>query len=240
MRASAQARSLRLRSAPPLPRSKACSSRPAGDRGAASGAARARASASPPSHKAAPCSTAVLRQGALPQLVSRLPFPADWRVLLIFDADASGLAGASETAAFEHAAGLSGERDRRALPADRARRAAGPGRGRLQDLLRAGRLFAGVHGRLFRAVARRALYQPARQPGARMAPQPRRHRARPELLGADRLCLRRVGGGGRGSARPRCGPTSSIRASASTLAQGRNEGAKIETGAERNPVSRAH
>ena len=41
------------------------------------------------------------RQGALPHLISRLPFPPDWRVLLIFDADASGLAGASETAAFE-------------------------------------------------------------------------------------------------------------------------------------------
>ncbi len=40
------------------------------------------------------------RQGALPELISRLPFPAEWRVLLIFDADASGLAGASETAAF--------------------------------------------------------------------------------------------------------------------------------------------
>jgi beta-ribofuranosylaminobenzene 5'-phosphate synthase len=41
------------------------------------------------------------RQDRLPQLVSRLPFPADWRVLLIFDANASGLAGASETDAFE-------------------------------------------------------------------------------------------------------------------------------------------
>ena len=42
-----------------------------------------------------------LRQGKLPQLVNRLAFPAHWRVLLIFDADASGLAGVSETAAFE-------------------------------------------------------------------------------------------------------------------------------------------
>jgi beta-RFAP synthase len=41
------------------------------------------------------------RNGSLPKLVSRLPFPAEWRVLLIFDADASGLAGASETAAFD-------------------------------------------------------------------------------------------------------------------------------------------
>lgn len=41
------------------------------------------------------------REGGLPQLIRRLPFPAEWRVLLIFDADASGLAGASETAAFD-------------------------------------------------------------------------------------------------------------------------------------------
>ena len=39
-------------------------------------------------------------QGALPQLVSRLPFPTDWRVLLIFDKELSGLAGASEIDAF--------------------------------------------------------------------------------------------------------------------------------------------
>jgi beta-RFAP synthase len=41
------------------------------------------------------------RQDALPKLLNRLPFPADWRVLLMFDAATSGLAGASETAAFE-------------------------------------------------------------------------------------------------------------------------------------------
>jgi beta-ribofuranosylaminobenzene 5'-phosphate synthase len=41
------------------------------------------------------------RQGALPELISRLPFPPHWRVILIFDADSSGVAGASETAAFE-------------------------------------------------------------------------------------------------------------------------------------------
>jgi beta-RFAP synthase len=41
------------------------------------------------------------RQGEIPQLVNRVPFPATWRVLLIFDASSSGLAGANETAAFE-------------------------------------------------------------------------------------------------------------------------------------------
>ncbi len=41
------------------------------------------------------------RYGSLPKLASRLPFPAQWRILLIFDAELSGFAGASETAAFE-------------------------------------------------------------------------------------------------------------------------------------------
>ena len=39
--------------------------------------------------------------GALPQLVARVPFPESWRVLLIFDPDAKGLDGASEVAAFD-------------------------------------------------------------------------------------------------------------------------------------------
>jgi beta-ribofuranosylaminobenzene 5'-phosphate synthase len=41
------------------------------------------------------------RDGALPELVARVPFPESWRVLLIFDAHAKGLDGASEVAAFE-------------------------------------------------------------------------------------------------------------------------------------------
>lgn len=39
--------------------------------------------------------------GTLPQLISRVPFPPAWRVLLIFDTGAKGLTGASETAAFD-------------------------------------------------------------------------------------------------------------------------------------------
>ena len=39
--------------------------------------------------------------GALPQLVARVPFPSAWRVLLIFDPGAKGLDGASEVAAFD-------------------------------------------------------------------------------------------------------------------------------------------
>jgi len=40
-------------------------------------------------------------EGALPQLIARVPFPDDWRVLLIFDPDVKGLDGLSEVAAFE-------------------------------------------------------------------------------------------------------------------------------------------
>ncbi len=41
------------------------------------------------------------RAGELPKLVRRVLFPSEWRVLLIFDEDVKGLAGASETTAFE-------------------------------------------------------------------------------------------------------------------------------------------
>jgi beta-RFAP synthase len=39
--------------------------------------------------------------GALPQMVARVPFSPDWRVLLIFDPESRGLAGESETEAFD-------------------------------------------------------------------------------------------------------------------------------------------
>jgi beta-ribofuranosylaminobenzene 5'-phosphate synthase len=39
-------------------------------------------------------------RGGLPELAGRLPFPAAWRILLIFDPNSTGLAGASEAAAF--------------------------------------------------------------------------------------------------------------------------------------------
>lgn len=41
------------------------------------------------------------RAERLPELVSRASFPADWRVLLIFDRTSRGLAGPGETAAFD-------------------------------------------------------------------------------------------------------------------------------------------
>lgn len=40
-------------------------------------------------------------EGDLPQLIARVPFPDDWRVLLIFDPEVKGLDGAREVAAFE-------------------------------------------------------------------------------------------------------------------------------------------
>lgn len=39
--------------------------------------------------------------GKLPKLAARVPFPPSWRALLIFDAETKGLAGASETLVFE-------------------------------------------------------------------------------------------------------------------------------------------
>ena len=41
------------------------------------------------------------RQGKLPELLTRVPFPPGWRVLLILDANYSGLTGANEREAFE-------------------------------------------------------------------------------------------------------------------------------------------
>lgn len=49
------------------------------------------------------------RDGALPQLVARVPFPDHWRTLLIFDPHAKGLDGADEVAAFETAPAYSEE-----------------------------------------------------------------------------------------------------------------------------------
>lgn len=40
-------------------------------------------------------------EGALPKIVTRVPFPDAWRAILIFDPETRGLAGASETAAFD-------------------------------------------------------------------------------------------------------------------------------------------
>lgn len=64
-------------------------------------------------------------EGWLPPLLAQVPFPADWRVLLIFDCEEAGLAGASETAAFDalpefpesEASSLRERILRRALPA---------------------------------------------------------------------------------------------------------------------------
>ncbi len=41
--------------------------------------------------------------GALPKLIARVPFPEDWRVLLIFDPYLAGIHGGAEAAAFDEA-----------------------------------------------------------------------------------------------------------------------------------------
>jgi beta-ribofuranosylaminobenzene 5'-phosphate synthase len=41
------------------------------------------------------------KDGQLPQLISGVPFPAEWRVLLILDRKSSGLTGTNEIAAFD-------------------------------------------------------------------------------------------------------------------------------------------
>jgi beta-RFAP synthase len=46
------------------------------------------------------------RDGALPELVARVPFPETWRAILIFDPSAEGLAGAGEVEAFEQLPGF--------------------------------------------------------------------------------------------------------------------------------------
>ena len=171
------------------------------------------------------------RHGALPQLISRLPFPPDWRVLLMFDAETRGLAGANETAAFEtlpdFPASETDELYRRiadsALPAlaradfdifcEQV--------GYLQACM--GAYFAPLQGGPYVSPRVSDALEWLRDPGDLWA--------RSELVGTDRLCLCRLGGTRPSLARRLALPQSITRASASPLAQGRNEGATIETSA---------
>ena len=137
MRGSAQVPSSRWPSDPPLPRLKGSNLEPE-EIAARLGRGLVRASASPRSPKAASCSTggrarAVARTHQPPAL------PADWRVLLIFERRASGLAGANETAAFDTLPDFRRARPRSfrgAVTQARCRRSPQ----RFQNLLRAGRL----------------------------------------------------------------------------------------------------
>ena len=136
-------------------RAASASTRKRSPRGSA--AARARASASPPSRKEVPCSMAVRARGELPQLVSRaarsrrLARAPDLR-----SARRNGLAGAERDRGLRSRCRISRERDRRTLTgAIDARRAARRLPRATSPFLRAGRLFAGQHGRLFRAAAGR-------------------------------------------------------------------------------------
>ena len=179
------------------------------------------------------------RRGKLPQLVSRLPFPAEWRVLLIFDASSSGLAGAERDGRLRHAPRLSGERGRRAASADHGERAAGACGARLRDVLRRR---SGSCKLPWAPISRLCKGDPMRAPRVGQA--------------LDWLRGQGVSGLGQSS----WGPTGFAFAASEAegqallrglraeirhrglsfeLAQGRNEGAKIETTAERNPVKRA-
>ena len=129
-----------------------------------SAAARVPASASPPSRKAASCSTAVRARATLPQLVSRLPFPPEWRVLLIFDSRAARARRSERDGGVRHAARIF----RRARPTSftgaslRARCRRLTPRDFATFCEQVGHLQS-CDGRLFRAAARRTLCQPTRR-----------------------------------------------------------------------------
>ena len=167
MPGSARARSLRLPSAPPSRCSKACRSTSAELPRGSSGASGP-ASASARSSKAARCSTAARATVRCRRCFARVPFPRDWRVLLIFDPAETGVHGANEIEAFADAAGLPRSGNRRSHPAYPARCAAGACRPGLQDLLRRGRLSA----------------------ERRWAPISRRYRADPMSARASQRCSR--------------------------------------------------
>ena len=159
MRGSAPARSSRSPSVPLSPPWKGSASTLARSRRGSDGA-RAPASASPLRARRGRARRGAAR-GQVAELAARVPFPSAWRVLLIFDAATQGLAGASEKAAFgtlpdlpaREIAALSRAVTQGALPALAA--------GDFAAFCRHVGAAANVHGRLFRALARRRLCQPA-------------------------------------------------------------------------------
>ena len=135
---------------------------------------------------------------------SRAPnFPTQWRVLLVCDPDAVGLHGADERDAFAELPPFERGDERRALPAgadaDRCRRSPkrelapfGAAVTRIQEVV--GDHFAPAQGgRRFTSAKVEAIV------GA--APRRRRDRRRPDVLGSDRLRLRRERRGGAAPAR---------------------------------------
>ena len=90
--------------------------------------------------------------GRPPPVVARLPFPDEWRVILILDRAQDGLHGEDEIEAFRSLAALPRQRRRRNLPACADGRHAGAGRAR-PSRLRRGRHRDPDAGR--RAISRR-------------------------------------------------------------------------------------
>ena len=149
-------------------------------------------------------------------------------MLLIFDSELSGLAGESETAAFDTLPDFPASEATELHRRDHFERAAGSCGadfatfceqvGALQAAM--GAYFAPLQGGLYASAEVGAVLDWLR--GSR------RDRTWPELMGADGICLRGVAGG-------RLALLDGLRAEIQhpglsfELAQGRNEGAKIET-----------
>ena len=124
-------------------------------------------------------------------IIARLPFPEDWRVLLILDPAAAGRARRGGDRRLPGAAAVSGGACRASLP---ARADAGAAGRRRADLPRFGRAVTEIQAHVgdhFSAAQGGRYASPGCRSGARAPRGERRRGLWPELLGADRLCLRR-------------------------------------------------
>ena len=165
--------------------------------------------------------------GALPEVLWRVPFPSEWRVLLIFDPAETGVHGANEIAAFAALPDFpeteTEDLTRRILQAALPALAAEDFKtfcdevGYLQKEM--GAYFAPIQGGPYVSAGVAAVLKGLAEG--------RRHRAWAKLLGADGVCLRRLRSRGRGVACGRAGYAGGAKLRFE-LAQGRNEPAIIE------------
>ena len=176
------------------------------------------------------------------QLISRLPFPPDMaRAADLRRRDHAGLPERARRRRsrrcpiFRRARprSFTGASQHSALPALVAER--------LQDLLRAGWLFAGLHGRLFRAAARRRLCQPRRRRRAGLAARakgsPGSAKARGDRPASPLSLPRHEGQALLDRLRARCPRSWTI---ASRWRKAATTAANIETAVARNAVSDRH
>ena len=143
-------------------------------------------------------------QTKLPPIVGRAFFPEHWRVVVLLDPPRQGVHGADEINAFARLAPMSASDAAhlcrlvlmKALPA--------VAEDDLVELRIGDHRAAGAPWRLLRADARRPALQQSRRCGGPPASRgARRMRDRAKLLGADRLCVRRVAGAGEPACRDR-------------------------------------